>query len=178
MCTSFTGEDVEIETSPKQRTPESRKKDKQMIKTPTDILQSKLAAERMKTPNEQQGKNKSLIEKQRQNRTPKEKQQQKDRTTNEKQQQKNKTPSEKQQQKNKTPSEKQQQGGTPKPSPGTQVNVTLHYAIILQPSDTFTTQMSPVPCPSDLLFLHCHFFIPVFTKLIYVKVWYNEILIQ
>ncbi|PNF28966.1 hypothetical protein B7P43_G19110, partial [Cryptotermes secundus] len=115
-------EDVEIETSPKQRTPESRKKDKQMIKTPTDILQSKLAAERMKTPNEQQGKNKSLIGKQRQNRTPKEKQQQKDRTTNEKQQQKNKTPSEKQQQKNKTPSEKQQQGGTPKPSPGTQVN--------------------------------------------------------
>lgn len=137
---------MEVETSPKQRTQESKKKNKQMIKTPTDILQNKLAAERMKTPNEKQGKNKSLIEKQQQNRTPNEKQQQKNRTPNEKQQQqKNKTPIEKQQQKNKTPNEKQQQGATPKSSPGTQVNVMLHYVIILQLSDIFTTQMSPVP---------------------------------
>lgn len=179
MCPFIPGEDVEVETSPKQRTPESRKKDKQMIKTPTDILQNKIAAERMKTPNEKQGKNKSLIEKQRQNRTPNEKQQQKDRTPNEKQQQKkNKTPSEKQQQKNKTPNEKQQQGATPKSSPGTQVNVTLHYAIILQPSDTFTTQMFPVPCSSDSYSCIVIFSFLFFTRLIYLKVWYIEILIQ
>jgi hypothetical protein len=120
-----------------------------MIKTPTDILQNKLAAERVKTPNEKQGKNKSLIEKQQQNRTPSEKQQQKNRTPNEKQQQKNKTPNEKQQQKNKTPNEKQQQGATPKSSPGAQVNVILHYVIILQPYDTFATEMSPIFCPGD-----------------------------
>lgn len=143
MWTLITGEDVEVETLPKQRTPESNKKGKQMIKTPTDILQNKLVAEGMKTPNEKQWKNKSLIEKQQQNRTPSEKQQQKNRTPSEKQQ-KNRTPNEKQQ-KNKTPNEKQQQGATPKSSPGTQVNVMLHYIIIIiiiQPSDTFRTKCS------------------------------------
>jgi hypothetical protein len=143
----ITGEDVEVGTSPKQRTPESKKKDKQMNKSPTDILQNKHSAERMKTPNEKQGKNKSLIEKQQQIRTPNEKQQQQNRTPNEKQL-KNKTPSEKQQ-KNKTPNEKQQQGATPKSSPGTQVNVMLHYINIIETSDTLTSQISPVPCSDD-----------------------------
>jgi hypothetical protein len=114
------GED-EVETPPKQKTPESRKKDKQMIKTPTEVLQNKVTVERMKSPNEKQ--HRPLTEKQ---------QHQKNKTPNEKQQQKNKTPNEKQQQRNKTPNEKQQQGTTPKSSPGTQVNVILLCGIALQ----------------------------------------------
>lgn len=134
----FTGED-DVETSPKQKTPESRKKDKQLIKTPTDIVQNKVAVEKVKTPNDKKQKNVSLVEKQQQkNKTPNEKQQQKNKTPNEKQQQKNKTPNEKQQQKNKTPNEKQQQSATPKSSPGTQVNVILPCDFALHSYDTVT----------------------------------------
>jgi hypothetical protein len=136
LFTLITGEDEDVETSPKQKTPESRKKDKQMIKTPTDIVQNKVAVERVKTPNEKKQKNISLIEKQQQNKTPSEKQQQKNKTPSEKQQQKNKTPNEKQQQKNKTPSEKQQQRATPKSSPGTQVNVILPCDFAVQSYDS------------------------------------------
>lgn len=135
----FTGEDDDVETSPKQKTPESRKKDKQLIKTPTDIVQNKVAVEKVKTPNDKKQKNVSLVEKQQQkNKTPNEKQQQKNKTPNEKQQQKNKTPNEKQQQKNKTPNEKQQQSATPKSSPGTQVNVILPCDFALHSYDTVT----------------------------------------
>jgi hypothetical protein len=140
MFALITGED-EVQTSPKQKTPESRKKSQQFIKTPTETLQNKVAVERAKTPNQKKQKNLSLIEKQQQ-KTPSEKQQQKNKTPNEKQQQKNKTPNEKQQQKNKTPNEKQQQGATQKSSPGTpgtQVNVILLCDSTVYSCDTVTT---------------------------------------
>jgi uncharacterized protein with NRDE domain len=73
----------------------------------------------MKTPNKKQRKTKFLIEDQPQNIIPSEKEQQ--------------------QQQIKTPDDKQQQCATPKSSTGTEVNVMLHYIIIL-PSDTFTTK--------------------------------------
>jgi hypothetical protein len=132
MFALITGED-EVQTSPKQKTPESRKKSQQFIKTPTETLQNKVAVERAKTPNQKKQKNLSLIEKQQQ------------KTPSEKQQQKNKTPNEKQQQKNKTPNEKQQQGATQKSSPGTpgspgtQVNVILLCDSTVYSCDTVIT---------------------------------------